>query len=124
MIRIVSLLFAMCILLGACYNDKSDKLYPAPAVCDTTNVTYSGTISAIMATNCTLSGCHDAATQSGTYRFDTYDGVKKPITNGRLIGAITHASGFTQMPQGRTEPMDACTIAKISAWVNKGAPNN
>jgi hypothetical protein len=110
--------------MAACYNDKRDQLYPKPAVCDTVNVTYSGTISAIMTANCAISGCHDASSQAGTYRLDTYEGVKKPITNGRLIGAITHSSGFSKMPANKQDPMDTCTIAKISAWVNKGAPNN
>jgi hypothetical protein len=39
------------------------------------------------------------------------------------VGAITHAPGFTPMPQGGAK-LPACEIAKIKAWVDAGSPNN
>jgi hypothetical protein len=111
------------LLFAACYNDKADKLYPAPATCDTTNVTYAATVSPVMATNCALSGCHNTATSSGGVALDNYTGVKNATSGGRLVGTISHATGFVQMPKNMAK-LDDCTIAKISAWVNKGALNN
>lgn len=129
MFRIIfSILFA-AVLLQSCYNDKSDKLYPTPTTggggggCDTANVSFSGFVSGVMTSKCGTPGCHDAGTAARGFVLDNYNGIKACATSGRMIGAISHASGFIAMPQGSPK-LDDCTIAKISAWVAKGAPNN
>lgn len=113
------------LLLASCYNDKKDQLYPTPSgsACDTANVSYSATIAPIMAQNCALSGCHNAATASDGVMLEDYDGVKNAAYGGRLVGAIEHASGYVAMPQAMPK-LDDCTISKIAAWVNAGTPNN
>jgi hypothetical protein len=121
----------LALTFAGCYNDKYDKLYPAPAVttndpCDTTNktISYATTISGIMASDCATSGCHDAASQAGGYILSTYQGVyTAAITNNRLMGSILHQSGFVAMPQGGAQ-LSSCKIAQISKWINQGAPNN
>lgn len=87
--------------------------------CDTTAVTYSSTITSIMATNCI--GCHSSS-GSSTTKLDSFTGVKASVTNGKLVGSIQHLSGFVAMPPGGT--LSVCDIKKIKAWVNKGALNN
>jgi hypothetical protein len=54
---------------------------------------------------------------------DTYARVKTVADNGKLMGVITHANGFPQMPKGGNKLSD-CNIAKIKKWVDAGAPNN
>jgi hypothetical protein len=117
------------LLLGSCYNDKGDQLYVNPyngggsTTCDTTNVTFAGTIMPIFSQNCNVSGCHDGATKAGGFDYSNYPGVTASITSGRLLGAINHESGYFPMPQN-TAKLSSCDINKITAWVNKGYPNN
>ena len=117
--------FVVSLLLQACVNNKRDQLFPTIGNCDTSGITYSGYIKQVTATKCALSGCHNAATASGGVVLETYAGVKDATSGGRLIGAITHSTGFTPMPEPLGSPqLDACTIAKISKWVADGALNN
>lgn len=127
---LIGCLFLSMMWLGSCYNDKADQLYVNPynggnnnGACDTTNVTYSGTIVTIFSQNCSVSGCHDGATKAGGYDYSNYTGVIASITSGRLLGAINHESGYFPMPQN-TAKLSSCDINKITAWVNKGYPNN
>lgn len=89
--------------------------------CDTSQYTYGATISVIMQTNCT--GCHSGTNPSGGINLSTYSGVQTVALNGRLVGAVTHAPGYSPMPKGAAMLSD-CNITQIEKWVNAGAPNN
>lgn len=110
------------LMLSSCYYDKKEKLYAPQAggtVCDTSSVTYSGTIQPILTASCI--GCHSAGNTSGGYALDTHAGVS--AASGRLLGAIKHSTGFSAMPQNAGKLGD-CQIAQIEKWLNSGAPNN
>ncbi|MES2701461.1 MAG: hypothetical protein V4649_02425 [Bacteroidota bacterium] len=124
------ILAAAALIFAGCYNDKYDKLYPTTTgsadPCDTANATvsYAATISGIMSAKCATTGCHDAGTNGGGYTLSTYTGVRNAaIVTNRLLGAIQHVTGYSQMPQGQAK-LPACEIAQITKWVNQGAPNN
>jgi mono/diheme cytochrome c family protein len=89
------------------------------ATCDTTTVTYSGTIASIFSTNCI--GCHSSSGTSTT-KLDSYTGAKAAVTAGRILGAIQHVTGYTAMPPGGQ--LSTCDIGKIKAWIYRGALNN
>lgn len=119
----------LLLALGGCYNDKYDKLYPAPAVvtCDTTGITYSADIKPIIIANCYSpgNGCHDAAGSAASgYNFEsTILPLQGTGVNNRLVGSINGHTGFSAMPKGRPKLSD-CDIAKITIWVNMGVPDN
>jgi hypothetical protein len=89
--------------------------------CDTTNITYSGFVAPLLATYCV--GCHSGGAPSGGITLNTHTGVSTVALNGRLYGAISHAPGFQPMPRGSAK-LPQCTIDKVKAWINDGAPNN
>lgn len=89
--------------------------------CDTSNVTYSGTIAPIIQTNCL--GCHSNAGTGGGIFLNTYNAVKDQVNSGRLWGAINWQSGFSQMPKGGSKLSD-CDLTRIGIWIQQGAPNN
>lgn len=120
------LLFAViAVSLGSCYNDKYDKLYPAPVVtvdpCDTaTNAaTYTNNVKPIMSQSCAIAGCHDALEAAGGYDLSVYAGVKTAADNGLLLSDINRGT----MPKGLGKLTD-CKIKQITYWVNHGAANN
>ncbi|MBC3541047.1 hypothetical protein ACFSC6_02570 [Rufibacter sediminis] len=114
-------------LLAACKDDKEEEITPnnpnnpQQQQCDTGSVTFSSTVSGIISTNCLA--CHSAAMAQGGMILDTYARVKTAADNGKLMGVITHAAGFSPMPKGGPKLSD-CNIAKIKKWVDDGAPNN
>ncbi|MEO6443088.1 MAG: cytochrome c [Chitinophagales bacterium] len=89
--------------------------------CDTSNVTYSGTVSSILQTYCV--GCHGSAAPSGGIVLSQYNGVAAVALSGQLVGAITHSPGYTAMPLGGNK-LPSCEIEQITKWVNDGATNN
>jgi hypothetical protein len=89
--------------------------------CDTSNVTYSGTIASIIQTNCL--GCHGSAGTGGGIFLNSYSTVKSQVDNGRLWGAINWQPGFSQMPNNGSKLSD-CDITLIGIWIQQGAPNN
>lgn len=108
-------------LMAGCANDNEEDLYPETVVCDTTAITYSGTVQHILMHSCY--NCHSAASASGGIILDSYAEVKKQADNGHLLGAVSHASGYIPMPLGGSK-LPACDIAGIKKWVESGAPNN
>lgn len=88
--------------------------------CDTTVFTYSGVIAPMMQTYCT--GCHNAASAAGG-SLEDYASVKEAAVNGRLIGDISHSSGYNAMPLVGAM-LEDCQITQVKEWVAAGAPNN
>lgn len=118
--KIFFCLAAVCLAAG-CASDNEEDLYPETVTCNTSAVTYSGTVKPILQRSCI--SCHATAVASGGIILDSYTEVIKPAGNGRLVGAITHASGFKPMPQGGNKLPD-CEIAAVKKWVENGMPNN
>lgn len=85
------------------------------ADCDTLNVPFS-TIQNLLNANCI--GCHSSGRVNGGVILDTYVSIRLTAGNGSLIGAVTHAAGFTAMPPSTS--LSACNILKIEAWVRHG----
>jgi len=121
-ILIIVFIFSMSIMLFSCYYDKEDLLYPNSNNCDTTHVTYGGTVQPILQGSGCLS-CHSGVSASGGIQLDNYNGVKIVGNSGRLYGAISHSPGYQPMPQGGNK-MTGCDISKIKAWINSGTLNN
>ncbi len=115
------------IALAACSSNSEDLLEPTTPppgnnTCDTTGVTFAGTITPLLNTyGCT--GCHSGTAPSGNFVLTSYNGVKAKVDDGRLFGAINHQAGFRPMPQGGNK-MAACDINKFKAWIDRGASNN
>jgi hypothetical protein len=107
-------------LAYSCYYDVEEELYPSTG-CETTNLSYSLDIVPILNNNCY--SCHDQASNFGNITLEGYDNVLPLATDGRLLGAIKHESGFSPMPQNAAQ-LVACDIEKIETWIADGAPNN
>lgn len=103
---------------AGCIYDKPEIL---PSACDTAIVTFSGVVKPILTTHCVA--CHSGPNAPLSINLDNYTGVKSVASNGKLLGAITHSSGFSPMPQNAAKLID-CNILKIRKWITEGAPNN
>lgn len=88
--------------------------------CDTATFTFSGAVSPMMNTYC--KGCHNPASLGGGIDLSTYAGIKA-AANGRLMGSITHASGFSAMPKGGSM-LSSCQITQVQKWITAGTLNN
>ncbi len=88
--------------------------------CDDTKFKYSEDIEVLLNNSCV--GCHKPGFLGGNINLVGYYNVKIQVTNGKLLGSITHSSGFVPMPQGGK--LSECEITKVQNWINAGALNN
>jgi mono/diheme cytochrome c family protein len=88
--------------------------------CDTTQFTYTA-VKKIIDANCI--NCHSGSTPSGGLNYSSYAGLKAVADAGRLLGAITHSTGYTPMPFQQPKLID-CKITQVRKWIQSGAPNN
>ena len=111
--------------LTSCTYDNAEDLAPEEPTptptCDVSSVTYTSTISPILAQSCR--GCHNASSPAAGVNLVDYAQVKRHADSGRLLGSITHATGYKAMPLNGTKLSD-CDLARFQAWINAGAPNN
>ncbi|MDX5513732.1 MAG: c-type cytochrome [Hymenobacteraceae bacterium] len=108
-------------LIAKWINQGAKNLSCTENTCDTTTVTFSGSVQPILQKNCL--GCHSGTTPSGNLNFGQVAVVQSVAQNGKLNGVITHTPGFKAMPQGGKKLSD-CDIAKIQIWIKGGAQNN
>jgi len=91
--------------------------------CDTTNVTYSGTIAPLFAAKC--SGCHSGNTPDGNLDLSQWSTCNTIALNTMLEGAIKHLGNYAHMPPYEDDSyLPACDIHKFMIWQRNGAPNN
>jgi len=122
LVKLIFTVFAFSFFLFGCYNNSEEYLYPKiNNNCDTTNVTYSGTISTIISENCL--SCHQGSSASGNIDLSNYANVKVQADNGKLLGTIKQLSGYSPMPKGSSKLSD-CKINQIEIWIRNGALNN
>jgi hypothetical protein len=90
--------------------------------CDTSNVSYSTQVVAVLENNCYT--CHKGAGASSGVDFSSYDAFKGWAgSTPYLIGDITHTPGYTPMPYGLPKLSD-CDVNTILAWIHQGMQNN
>lgn len=114
--------FCFLALLSSCaYDDAADALKPTETCTTPAVVSYSLNISPLLERNCR--SCHNAVLLSGGVNLEPVTEVQARAKSGLLMGVVTHAPGFKQMPQGGARLSD-CDIALLQQWVTAGAPNN
>jgi len=111
------------ISLLSCYYDSEEALYPTIGTqCDTLNVTFSVTVTTMLANSCL--SCHSnttAASSGNGIRLQDYTDVKARAVE--VAGAIKHSGGYSPMPKNGGL-LKACTINQFDVWIKNGMPDN
>ncbi len=111
----------MILMLGGCYYDVEEVLYPDEGTCFSGTISYSTDIEPIVSGKCYA--CHSIGSNISTIILEEYDNLKKYADDGSFYGAVSHSVGYSPMPQGGAMLPD-CDLEKINAWIQDGAPNN
>lgn len=121
MLKIIFSSLTLLVFLGifsGCYYDRKEELYPSSLIgCDTTNVTYLGTLKTITDNQCATAGCHLGPAPSGI-DLSHYEGLRKTAADGTLMPSLYH-TGPHPMPKAGLR-LDACTLARFRNWINEG----
>jgi hypothetical protein len=126
--KLLSALAFICIIVASCSKDNEEDITedpgsgnPGGSACDTVNIKYTTGVVPILQANCY--SCHGNGASEGGVTLDNYTAVRNRANSGSLLGVISHAAGFPQMPKGGAKLSD-CNINKIRSWINNGAQNN
>jgi hypothetical protein len=113
------------IFFWSCYYDSKEFLFPEiNDGCDTINITFALSVAPVLDQYCL--SCHGnstAASYGSNIKLEDYTDVKAQADNGKLIGSISHESGYSPMPKGASK-LDNCIITAIKQWIDAGAQNN
>jgi len=111
------------LFFAGCYYDSEEGLYPElNMACDTTNVTFSGTIVTLLGDNCY--SCHSNSTASANgnnIRLESYADVS--AKSAVISGSIKHTGSYSYMPKNGGKIND-CAISQFDIWVKNGMLNN
>lgn len=119
LILLLGLSSALIFIYNGCTHKPADIIPdpgpgPDTTSCDTSNVTYPGTVYPILNQYCIF--CHSGPTPTGGLDFTNYSQVAFVAQNGALIGAIKHLQGYSPMPKDSNQ-LDTCKIRQIEIWV-------
>lgn len=109
-------------IAGGAKNDTATVVVAPPPTCDTTKFLFSTTIAPLLQTNCIT--CHSAGNaNNGGIDLTVFANVQAYALNGRLLGSITHAAGYSAMPKGMAQ-LSACNITQFTKWIAAGSKND
>jgi hypothetical protein len=116
----LAIILISAVTASGCYYDNEEYLYGKES-CPEGEITYSAVIAPMISQNCLT--CHDQGTSSGDVVLETHAQVVQQVESGKLIGVITHSSGFPAMPDDAPQ-LSACKIEAVKVWIEGGALNN
>jgi cytochrome c5 len=120
LISSLAIIAVISLFVVSCYYDNEEALYPSLSnSCDTTNVTYNGTIVSIFSNNCY--SCHSNANSAfgGSIVLDSYANVI--MYESRITPAIKQTGSKPMPPNGKLKD---CSITQWDIWVRNGSLNN
>lgn len=99
--------------------------------CDPDSVYFVNDILPILASNCAMSGCHDAITAEDDIILTNYANVISSdvidpfdLNGSEMYEVITETDPDKIMPPPPNSPLTAMQISMIATWINQGAKNN
>ena len=117
------ILSGLCIFSTSCYYDSEEALYPTlSSSCDTTTVTFSGTIVPQLRDNCY--SCHSNANSAMNGNNISLQDYADVVTmNVAMAAAMKHTGNYVPMPKNGGKVSD-CMIKQFDIWVQDGMPDN
>jgi len=129
-------LAVLLILLNACRHELLNPVTgdsgggnpPATSTCSPDTAYFINDIMPIIASNCTMSGCHDNITHAEGVNLTTYTNIMKYVVTGNAANSklykVLNKTGDERMPPPPKPALTASQKALIQKWISQGAKNN
>jgi uncharacterized membrane protein len=132
-ITVVTLVLMSCqhdpILVEQPPTDGTDSTAVSGNTCDADSIYFAKDVLPILATNCALSGCHDAQSHEDGVALIDYN---RTISTGKVrafrpsnsdLYEVLLENGEDRMPPAPRAPLTSAQIAIIKKWIEQGAQN-
>ena len=116
----VPVIILFLIIFSGCYYDNEEFLYPDyKNSCDTSSVTFSGTIIPVLNNYCWSCHSDPNAAFGGGIHLQKYADVK--LNSSKIIPAIDGTGTKPMPPNGK---LSTCGMTQIKIWIGNGTPDN
>jgi uncharacterized membrane protein len=128
-------LLATIVLFMACkheipygYNGGGNTPPITSYTCSVDTVYFANSISPLIASGCSKSGCHDAITHADGVNLTSYTTIMQYVNSGNAAGSklyqVLLKTGNDRMPPPPNAGFTSAQIALVQKWINQGAKNN
>ena len=128
-------LLACIVLFTACkheipYNENNNGGNPPTSTysCSADTVYFANSISPLIASGCSKTGCHDAITNADGVNLTSYLKIMKYVSPGSAANSklykVLVKTGSDRMPPPPDVGFTSAQIVLIQKWINQGAKNN
>lgn len=119
------------ITLWSCKHDVPGSVIdptPVTGVVPNNGICFEADVLPIFQSQCSKSGCHDAASREDGYQLDSYANIiRKGLVAGNAAASKLYKvlvdNGSDRMPPPPNAPLTSTQIATIAQWINEGARN-
>ncbi len=108
-------------LIQTWIQQGAQNLFCTNTLCDSAGISYSSKVEPIINISC--KGCHSGSNPGGGITLNSYATVVAQANNGKLLGSIIHAAGYSPMPKN-SAALSTCEIGIIRNWISEGTQNN
>lgn len=122
MIKYLFIAALIAVALGTSVSCKKDKVPVIDVVleCEDT-ISFATQIEPIIVSNCSVSGCHNAASSANGYNLEGHGNISSNADV--ILTVIRHEGGLSPMPQGGNKLADSL-IQQFKCWRDQGKLNN
>lgn len=131
---IVATILISLVVFLACTHEPPGPNAPVipPTVsnnCSPDTVYFTNEVLPIIASNCAMSGCHDATTRADGVVLTNYNQIMEYVRAGNasrseLYEVMIDSDPDKRMPPPPMSPLSSAQLAKVQKWINQGAKNN
>jgi hypothetical protein len=119
---IITAISVFVFFLVSCYYDNEEALYPTlPGPCDSTNVTFTGSVVPILQNDCYMCHSNFNAPSNHTIALEDYADVNANAAH--IQASIKWTPGHSRMPKNGGK-IRQCYINIFDIWVREGMPEN
>jgi len=113
----------MLSIATSCENNHVEEALPSDAVnpCDTTFVSFNGTIAPLLTAKCATSGCHDGNGDDPNLSANMYNQLEPSLSDGKFKSKVIDSR---TMPPSSETPLTALEYQTIKCWFEAGHNNN
>lgn len=131
---IIATILTSLVVFLACTHEPPAPNAPVvpPSVsnnCSPDTVYFTNEVLPIIASNCAMSGCHDATTRADGVVLTNYSQIMEYVRAGNanrseLYEVMIDTDPNDRMPPPPMSPLSSAQLAKVQKWINQGAKNN
>lgn len=116
---LLAVFFFVMLLFAQCKHEPEKITITNPPTNAKDSICFEEEVLPMLASNCAMSGCHDADAANAGVVLDSYDHLKATISGSLLLQSVKDTGAF-RMPLPPAPALSSTQISVLENWVNQG----